>query len=201
MFFSGNFKRQIQRIKLFAAVICIAFSLLPVIGMAEEVYPQCFPMESSWDNIQFVDFPFSDGEISAMERNKRKLDIRFRNNYMTLMNFYGFTYLKNETQDIPEISNHSTLEKHFRNTKLTPLDEDVFAKEYSDRSYRFTPESQGTWVIFLVAYLNEIPFLEQQGLRIHPTVEKERGGTVFSGSSMNLAEMVDYKACVISMNE
>lgn len=197
MCLSGNLKRQISRIKIFATLI---YLVIPVSVLATEEHPECFPLESSWDNIEFLELPVSDA-VTPIIGSNRRLGITFHKTHATVPRFYGFTYLELDTQNIPEIDDPYTLEKHFRNVKLNPLHEEIITEERRDHSYRFTPQSQGTWVIFLVAGLNRIPFLEQQGLRIYPNIEMKRGGTVFGGSSLNLASRIDYKACVVSMNQ
>ena len=198
MYLSGNFNRQIRRTKIFETLICV---LIPLSVIAEEDYPPCFPPESSWGNIQILESPVTDAEIPIIGRNRHTLGITYHKTDAAVPAFYGFTYLKRDTQKIPEITSPYSLEAYFRTVPLSPLHEELVTEERIDRLYGFTPELEGTWVIFLVAFLNEIPFLEQQGLRIYPAIERERGGTIFSGSSMNLTEVVDYKACVISSNQ
>ncbi len=166
---------------------------------AGETYPDCFPVESAWENIQF-ETTLSDNQIQITGLDEHEVSLTFNNFESYLYQFYGFVFLKKDIQNIPAITESAAFEQQFRNVKMVTLGSKRIAGNGDNKSYRFYPPTAGTWVIYLVAAINKIPFLEQKNLRIFPQIEKARGGSIFSGSSLNLAEPIDYKACVIALN-
>ena len=179
--------------------IAIAFISHTALLHAEEQLPQCFPSESAWEILKYSESSYSDIETTAI-KNKQKLNFTFRKSATVLPSFYGFAYLKAELESVPEVTDQNLLTKHFIDVDLAELKADDIIEKGKSGYYDFLPESKGTWVIYLVASLNKIPFLESKGLRIQPEIERQRGGTVFSGASLDLTKTVDYKACIISSN-
>lgn len=166
---------------------------------AGKTYLDCFPAESAWENIQF-ETTFSNIKTLENGLNEHDVTLTFNNFDNYLQKFYGFAFLKNDIQNIPEITESAAFEEQFGNINMVALGKNNIAGNSDNKTYRFNPPTAGTWVIYLVATINKIPFLEQKNLRISPQVEKVRGGSIFSGSSLNLVEPIDYKACVIALD-
>ena len=165
--------------------------------LAGEPHSACFPMESAWENIELEKANLANNQNPMVRQDERTVTLTFNKFENYLPQFYGFAFLKNDLPNIPKITERSAFAEQFRDIKLVALDRKNSVADDDNKSYRFTPPSEGTWVIYLVAAMHKIPFLEQKNLRISPKVEKIRGGSIFSGSSLNLQEPIDYKACVI----
>lgn len=180
--------------KKYLGLLLLVFS---VFATAAEQTPDCFPTESAWENIEFKTFNLSNGQQPVINREGHTLSLTFNQFESYLPQFYAFAFLRSALPDIPEIKDLASLKSHFDNIKLVALTPSASDEETS--TYQFIPPNQGTWVIYLVAAIDKIPYLELRNLRISPHVENVRGGSVFSGSSLNLSEPVDYKACVVQL--
>jgi hypothetical protein len=176
------------------------FSLILIVYsttlFAEKIHPDCFPMESSWENIELETVNLSDNQKPKVKLGERSVILTFNKFENYLPQFYGFAFLKKDILKIPKITEMSSFEEQFGDIKLVALNR-IDVADTDDKSYKFIPPIGGKWVIYLVAAMNKIPYLEQKQLRISPNVENIRGGSIFSGSSLNLVEPIDYKACVI----
>lgn len=192
MCFSINLKIQNKYLGFNVIAISVMLFFQSTLLNAEEQLAQCFPSESAWGVIKLSRLP-----QQSENENKQKLNISFRKSAMYLPSFYGFAYLKSESVNVPKVTDQALVKKYFLDMNLTELDKNSTSPKESDQYYGFTPGSTGTWVVYLVASLNKIPFLETKGLRIYPDIERQRGGTVFSGASLGLTETVDFKACLI----
>lgn len=171
----------------------------PSMLFAGKTYPECFPLESAWENIEIETVNLPEHQNPTVTLEERAVTLTFNKFESYLPQFYGFAFLKEDIPNIPKITQRFAIEEQFRDVKLVALDRKNIAGNDEDKSYRFIPSTEGTWVIYLVATINKIPFLEQKDLRISPKVENIRGGSIFSGSSLNLVEPIDYKACVIPL--
>lgn len=180
-------------------VLCLVSSGYPSILLAGEAYPKCSPLESAWENIEIETVNFPEHQNPMVTLGERAVTLTFNKFESYLPQFYGFAFLKEDVPDIPKITERSAIEAQFHDVKLVALDRKKIVGDDENKSYRFTPPTKGTWVIYLVATINKIPFLEQRDLRISPNVENIRGGSIFSGSSLNLVEPIDYKACVFPL--
>jgi len=167
--------------------------------VAGETFAECFPVESAWENIE-LETPLSDNKTPMTRLDEHAVTFTFNKFDSYLPQFYGFAFLKKDIQNIPEITERSAFKERFSDVELVALGVKDIAGDDENISYRFTPPTKGIWVIYLVAAINKIPYLEQKNLRISPKVENIRGGSIFSGSSLNLAEPIDYKACVIAQD-
>ncbi len=181
----------------FYLLICVGMLLvIPNITLAEKIYPNCFPIESSWKNVEIKNLSVSDDQISLINQGDHSISVIFNKFHLYRPQFYGFAFLKNEVLNIPRITAPDSFEQQFRQIKLVALLPENNPGDET-QSFRFSPSSAGDWVIYLVASQKKIAFLEQKDLRISPEVDNIRGGSVFSGSSLRLVEPIDYKACVI----
>jgi hypothetical protein len=181
-------------------VLCLVSSGYPSMLLAGKTYPQCFPLESAWENIEIETVNLPEHQNPMVKLEGRAVTLTFNKFESYLPQFYGFAFLKEDIpDDIPKITERSVIEAQFHDVKLVALDRKKIVGDDENKSYRFTPPTKGTWVIYLVASINKIAFLEQRDLRISPQVENIRGGSIFSGSSLNLVEPIDYKACVIPL--
>jgi len=199
-----NCRRYHTRLKqAFSRCLLLLFGCLLILGnrstlLAQETYPQCFPEESAWENIEFETPPAGD-QASVTEWGGRELIFTPNRFESYLPHFYGFAFAKKDMPSIPELTERSSVEEQFRNVPVISLGRPQTTDDNANPSYRFIPSSKGPWVIYLVAAMDQIPFLEQKNLRISSKIEKVRGGSIFSGSSLNLVEPIDYKACVIGL--
>lgn len=194
--------RNLATLILRSTLFC---SLLLVIGPANliaAVKPECFPNESAWDNMELTSVNVPNDQQPEIKQEQRAVILTFNKFATYLPEFYGFAFLKTDVTDIPGIDQDSEFNRYFGKVNLLSLQNIPIDSHDSDqKSYRFTPPSKGTWVIYLVASVKKIPFLEQRKLKISPNVEQVRGGSIFSGASLDLIEPIDYKACVMTMNE
>lgn len=180
------------------------FSLLSLVaGMigptspvsAERLQTECFPLESAWENIEFD----AARQGSALMPMSGSVTVTFNQFSGFLPHFYGFAFAKSDLATIPDVSVRTKFDVAFQGVRMLKLQPDD-SGQASNPSYRFIPPDSGTWVIYLVAAVQSIPFLEQKQLQISPKVEPIRGGSIFSGSTLDLAEPLDYKACVLSLD-
>ena len=185
----------------FLMLLCLISLGCPSMLLAGEAYPKCSPLESAWENIEIETVNLPEHQNPMVTLGERAVTLTFNKFESYLPQFYGFAFLKEDIPDIPKITERSAIEAQFHDVKLVALDRKKIVGDDENKSYRFTPPTKGTWVIYLVASINKIPFLEQRDLRISPQVENIRGGSIFSGSSLNLVEAIDYKACVIPLGE
>ncbi len=195
---------QLYTKTVFTRLLIISSLILTIYSatlFAEETYPECFPIESSWENIELETVNLSDNQKPKIKLGEHSVILTFNKFENYLPQFYGFAFLKKDIDKIPEITERSSFEEQFRGVKLVALDKKVIAvPDDGTKSYQFTPPNGGKWVIYLVAAINKIPYLDQKQLRITPNVENIRGGSIFSGSSLNLVEPIDFKACVIQID-
>ncbi len=182
-------------------VLYLVSSGYPSMLLAGATYPQYFPLESAWENIEIETVNLPEHQNPMVKLEERAVTLTFNKFESYLPQFYGFAFLKEDIPNIPKITERSAIEEQFRKVKLVALDRKNITSDDENKSYRFVPPTEGTWVIYLIATINKIPFLEQKDLRISPKVENIRGGSIFSGSSLNLVEPIDYKACVIPLGE
>ncbi len=175
--------------------LCFATALFA----APPPLPQCFPDESGWDNIHFASLDVANQHMPSIQHEGHFVSLTFTQ-YESFSPFYYAFAIQQDIDKVspPALLQHAFLSEQFANQKLISL-KGTTQRNQENTSYRFNPPEQGTWVIYLLASINKIGFLEQQALRIFPNVEKLRGGTVFSGSSLNLSNSIDYKACVVEM--
>ena len=186
----------LRRLSLFIGCLLILGN--PATLLAQETYPQCFPEESAWENIEF-ETPPAARQASQTAWDGRELIFTPNRFESYLPHLYGFAFAKKDLPSIPELTVSSSVEEQFRDVSVISLGRPQASEVNADPSYRFVPSSKGPWVIYLVAAMDQIPFLEQKNLRISSKIEKVRGGSIFSGSSLNLVEPIDYKACVIGL--
>lgn len=176
--------------------LMIAGSLGPTSPVsAERFQAECFPLESAWENIEFD----AAAQGAALLPMSGSVTVTFNQFSGLLPHFYGFAFAKSELSAIPEVSVKTKFDIAFQGVRMLQLQPDDSGLA-SGPSYRFVAPDPGTWVIYLVAAVQSIPFLEQRQLQISPKVEPIRGGSIFSGSTLNLAEPLDYKACVLSLD-
>ena len=167
------------------------FILLGIVStelFAQVSYPSCAPMESSWDNIEL---------ITQLKTEEDEITFTVSMLGNSLPHYYGFAFTNNKQRKLPTAKEPAQFYQYFNHKTLLALQEKSANKE-GDRVYRFKPLKQGDWMIYLIASLKPIDFLEQNQLQIRPVIETVRGGTVIGGNTLDLVDPIDYKVCQIT---